>query len=133
MPPAPGVEREDRAALVEAAAEEALLLAVLQLAFEGVDAGDELVQQVVVDGVGGELLAHELLGGLEVGEAPLERGELLEATFDAGVLGGDPGGGLLVVPEVGGLHARFERGDVGCQLGGVKDSSAANQGGRRPP
>jgi len=129
----PWVDGQDGAALVEAAAEEAPLLATRELTLKGVDAADELVQQVVVDHAGGKPLAHELLGGLEVGKTGLEVLELLEALLEAGVLGGGLGRRLLVVPEVGGLHALLERGDVGGQLGRVKDSSAASPGGRRPP
>ena len=94
---------------------------------------DELGEELAVDGVAGELLAHQLLGGLEVAEAALELGELLETPLEAAVLGGDLRGALLVVPEVGRAHALLERRDVGCQLGGVKDSSAASSDARRRP
>ena len=128
-----GVDGEDRAALVVLAAEEAQLLAALQVGLEGGDAGHELLQELVVHGVAAQLLTHELLGGLEIGEPAFELGEVLEPALGAAVLGGDPGGLLLVVPEVGGAHALLERLDLLCQPGGVKDSSAASRGARRLP
>ena len=128
-----GVDGEDGAALVVLAAEEAELLAALQVGLEGRDAAHELLQELVVDGVAAQLLAQQLLGGLEIGEAGLERGEVLEPALGAAVLGGDPGGLLLVVPEVGSAHALLQRLDLLCQPGGVKDSSAASRGARRLP
>ena len=128
-----GMDGEDGAAFVVLAAEEALLFAALQLALKRGDAVHELPQELVVDGVAGQLLAHELFGGLEVGEPGLKRGEVVETALDAAVLRGDLGGRFLVVPEPGGAHALFERRDLGCQPGGVKDSSAASQGALRLP
>ena len=128
-----GVDGEDGAALVVLAAEEALLLAALELALERPRPLHELGEELAVHGVAGELLAHQLLGGLEIAEARLERGELLEPALDAAVLGGDPRSRLLVVPEVGRAHALLESLDLVCQPGGVKDSSAASSGARRRP
>ena len=128
-----GVDGDDGAALVVLAAEETRLFAALQVLLEGGDAGHELLEELVVDGVAAQLLTQQLLGALEIGVATLDLGELLEAALDAAVLGGDPGGLVLVVPEPGGAHALLERLDLGCQLGGVKDSSAASQGARRLP
>ena len=127
------MDGEDRAALVVLAAEEAQFLAALQVGLEGGDAAHELLEELLVDRVAGQLLTHEFLGGLEIGEAGFERVEVLESALGAAVLGGDPGGLLLVVPEVAGAHALFERLDLLCQPGGVKDSSAASQGARRLP
>ena len=84
-----GVDGEDRAALVVLAAEEALLFAALQVGLEGVDAVHELPEELLVHGVTAQLLTHELLGGLEIGEAGLKRGEVLEPPLGAAVLGGD--------------------------------------------
>ena len=116
----------DGAAFVVAAAEEALFLAVLELALEGRHALAELGEERLVDLVGGELLAEHLFGGLEVAEAGFERGEVVEAALEAAIGGRRGLRRLGVVPEVGGPHALFERLDVGSQARGVKDSSAAN-------
>ena len=80
------VDGDDRAALVVPAAEEAVLLAALEVRLEGGDAAHELLQELVVDGAAGQLLAHELLGGLEIREARLERREVLEPALGAAVL-----------------------------------------------
>ncbi len=68
-----GVDGDDGAALVVLAAEEALLLAALEVVLQLRDAADELLQELLVHGVAAELLADQLLGGLEIGEAALER------------------------------------------------------------
>ena len=127
------MDGEDSAALIVLAAEEAQFLAALEVGLELGDAVHELLKELVVDGVAARFLAQQLFGGFEVAEAALELGEVLEATLDAAVLCGDPGCGLLVVPEVAGAHALLESSEVGCQRGGVKDSSAAIPGARRLP
>ena len=120
------MDGDDGAALVVAAAEEALFLAAIELALESRQAARELGEQRLVDLVAGELLADELLGGLEVAEALLERGAVVEAALETAVPGRRALRRLGIVPEVGGAHALFERGDVGGQARGVKDSSAAS-------
>ena len=129
------VDGDDGAALVVLAAEEALLLAALQLGLKLGDAVHKLLEELGVHGVAaaGYLLAQQFLGGLQIGKAAFDLGELLQPVLDAAVSGGDPGGLLLVVPEVGRAHALLKRRDVGCQLGRVKDSSAATQGARGLP
>ena len=125
------MDRHDGAALVVPAAEEAQLFAAPEVVLELGDAGHELLQELVVDGVAAHLLAQELLGRFEVREPALEHVKRLEPALHAAVLGGDSGGGFLVVPEVAGAHALLEGFEVGCQPGGVKDSSAAIPDARR--
>src|SRR5450756_1219768 len=92
------MDGHDRAALVVLAAEEAQLLPTLEIGLELGDAVHELLKELVVDGVAAHLLAQQLFRGFEVSEPALEHGELLEAALDTAVLGGDLGGGVLVVP-----------------------------------
>ena len=128
-----GVDGDDGPALVVGAAEEALLLAALELALQIAQPRLELGEELAVDGVAGELLAHQLLRRLEVAELAFELGELLETPLQPAVLGRGLRGALLVVPEVGRAHALLEGGDVGFYFGGVKDSSAASSDARRRP
>ena len=76
------------------------------------------------------LLAQKLLRRFEVDEPALERGELLETAPDAAVLGGDLGGGCLVVPEValGGQLLKVLL--AGFQGRYVKDSPGRCPGGQ---
>ena len=112
----PGVDGENGAALVVLAAEEALLLPMLKLALQRPQAVGQFGEELAVHGVAGELLAHELLSGRE----------LLEPLLQAAVLARDARRRLLVVPERGRAHTLLEGGDLGSQLRGVKDSSAAS-------
>ena len=125
------MDGDDGAAFVVAAAEEAQLLAALELVFEGFEAAVELGEEILVDLVAGELLAGELFGRLEVAELRFEVGEIAKAALEPAVLGGGDLGGLGVVPEVGRPQALFERGDLFGQARGVKDSSAASSGAQR--
>ena len=93
---------------------------------EGGQTAPQLDEELLVDLVAGQLLADDLLGGLEVAEAVLERGAVVEAALETAVLGRRALRRFGVVPEVGGAHALFERGDLGGQARGVKDSSAAS-------
>jgi len=90
-------------------------------------------EELGVDFVVAELLAHQLLGRLEIAEAALQRGEVFEAALVSAVLSRHLLRRLLVVPEVGGAHALLEGGDLPGQARGVKDSSAASSGVRNTP
>jgi hypothetical protein len=125
------VDRDDGAAFVVAAAEEAQFLAALELVLEGFEAAVELGEEILVDLVTDELFAGELFGRLEIAEARFKVGEVAEAAFEPAVLGGGDLGSLGIVPEVGRPQALFERGDLVVQARGVKDSSAASSGAQR--
>ena len=56
------------------------------------------------------VLDGELFERLEVVEVRLERAERVELALQAGVLGGDRRGAVLVVPESAGTHLLLERG-----------------------
>ena len=94
----------------------------------------ELLQELVVDVVAGERLAHQLFGGLQVGEASLELGEVVETALEAAVLGGDLACADSWSSQKSAARMRSSSASMlGCQPGGVKDSSAAIPGGLRPP
>src|SRR5439155_1132722 len=102
------VDRDERVAGVVAAAEEALLLEVLEAALD--------VAELLLDLAGEVGVVAELDEVLDVALEPLE---LVELAADLGVLGVDLRRGLAVVPEAGRLHLLLERAPALAQGSGV--------------
>ena len=73
---------------------------------------------------------EQLAGLLDLAVQPLVA---VEPPGDAGVLGGDAGGALLVVPESGSAHGGFELVLAGRQLIGVKGTHEPSRAGLRAP
>ena len=70
----------------------------------------ESIERALLLELGGHhlVLLRQLGEGVEVVDVALERAVGLGAARERGVLGGDLGGSVLVVPEPGGLHLPLE-------------------------
>ena len=105
VPPAPALTVTTASPSSYSAAEQARLLERGQ---PRLDRGPLLLE------LGGDavVLGGHLLERVEVVDVALQLAEAVEPACDRGVLGGDLGRSLLVVPEAGGLHLPLQRVDA---------------------
>ena len=114
-----GVDLADRVALVVLPGEQRTQLQVIELVAQGHDPRFHLVLDRVV-----ALFTTQLVKRLDVGEPFLEAFDELEVFAQAGHLGGEPTGTVLVVPEVGLPGLRLELVELGPRLVDVEVGSA---------
>ena len=113
------VDRDDRVAAVVLAVEERVLLEPLELLAQGPELRLDLARQL---GIHLEQLGRVVVLALEALVA-------LEPLGQAGVLGRDPGGAALVVPEAGPPQLLLELGDAGSDGVRVKGNHEPRQAG----
>ena len=122
-----GVDGDDGIAGVVLAAEQPRLFEPGEAALDRGQLGAQLGRHLLVFG------RH--LGQIaEVVDVGLEPAKGLQPALGASVRGGDPGGGLLVIPETGPLHLTLQPLGLGFQRSRVKGSPRAGTAarGQRP-
>ncbi|CAB5033573.1 unannotated protein [freshwater metagenome] len=110
-----GVDCYERVAGVIVASEETLLLKCREPALDVAELAFELASQ-------GWILIDELQHRRQVVAVARQLLPSLEAARNSRVLGADSGRLILIVPEAGCPHLRFQIGDPASQFGGVEEA-----------